>query len=318
MMQRFDIDIRFLHVGTPYKTPPKWIADNCFIDEWGGTWEKPEGSLYWDPTNTYPLADASIDDLETYPWPDPDDPGRYAGLGEKAKYLFENTDFALFIDNPMLGVFEISWMVLRGPNFFSDMITDPEFCHRLLEKATDFQARLYHNLVAACGNRVECIVMSDDLGTQQNAFISPETYRKFILPCHRRQVEAIKQVGDVKISLHSCGNVYALIPDLIEAGIEVLNPIQVSAGKMGDTARLKSDFGDKMVFWGGVCSQQVLPHGTIAEVEAEVKRRLHDLAPGGGYIFAPSHNIQADVPPENTIAMYDAAKKFASVDKLQD
>jgi uroporphyrinogen decarboxylase len=150
--------------------------------------------------------------------------------------------------------------------------------------------------------------MGDDLGVQNNAMMSPATYQRMVKPYHHEAFKLIKRYTEAKVFLHSCGSVYKLLPDLIDAGVEILNPVQVSAKDM-DTQRLKREFGDRLSFWGAIDTQHVLPYGSPDEVRAEVERRIRDLAPGGGYVLAPVHNIQADVPPINVISMYQHARQ---------
>jgi uroporphyrinogen decarboxylase len=160
----------------------------------------------------------------------------------------------------------------------------------------------------AVGPYIDLITFSDDLGSQRAPLISPKMYRRMIKPYQAEVIAAIKRRSKAKVFFHSCGNVYPLIGDLIEIGVDVLNPVQVSAGEMGDTARLKREFGDRITFCGAVDTQWVLPHGTTDDVRSEVRRRIRDLAPGGGYILAAVHCIQPDVPPENVLAMFDEAR----------
>jgi uroporphyrinogen decarboxylase len=156
------------------------------------------------------------------------------------------------------------------------------------------------------GQYIQVVKMGDDLGTQNGPLMSPATYRQMIKPYHREIFRLIKQYTDAKVFLHSCGSVYKLLPDLIDAGVEILNPVQVSAHDM-DTRRLKTEFGNRLSFWGAIDTQHVLPNGNPEEVKAEVERRVSDLAVGGGYVLAPVHNVQADVPPGNVITMYQHA-----------
>jgi len=158
------------------------------------------------------------------------------------------------------------------------------------------------------GDLVDLTMFGDDLGTQQGPVMSPALYRRLIKPTHARMVQVIKKFRK-PVLLHSCGSVAAFIPDLIEIGIDALHPVQVTARDM-DTAHLKREFGRDMAFWGGIDTHRVLPRGTTAEVREEVRKRIADLAPGGGYVLGAVHNIQAEVPVENILAMVEAAKEF--------
>jgi uroporphyrinogen decarboxylase len=162
-------------------------------------------------------------------------------------------------------------------------------------------------LLEEAGDEVDVLITGDDLGSQSAPLISPRMYRKLIKPYHAELMSAIKRRTKAKIFYHSDGDIYPLIGDLIDIGVDLLNPVQVSAGEMGDTARLKKMFGDRLSFCGAIDSQEVLPHGTPDDVQREVRRRIKDLAPGGGYVLASVHCLQPDVPPENVIAMFDEA-----------
>lgn len=158
---------------------------------------------------------------------------------------------------------------------------------------------------------------SGDFATQQSLFISPDTFRKMIKPYHQELIQHIKRKTQAKVLLHTCGAVRPLLPDLIEIGVDIIQPVQVSAVGM-DTAELKREFGSRLSFWGGGCdSQKVLPHGSVDDVRAEVEKRMGDLAPGGGFVFSPVHNVQFDVPPENVVAMFDHALKLSKGGNLR-
>jgi uroporphyrinogen decarboxylase len=159
------------------------------------------------------------------------------------------------------------------------------------------------------GNNIDVIMWGDDLAMQQATFMSPEMYRELIKPRHKRMVAALKSRSSAKVHYHCCGSVYPLIEDLIDIGIDALNPIQVAARNM-DPARLKDEFGERLAFWGAIDTQGVLPHGSPEEVRAEVRRIIDILGKGGGYILASVHNIQAEVKPENIAAMFEEGKSY--------
>ena len=161
------------------------------------------------------------------------------------------------------------------------------------------------------GEYVDLVQLNEDLGTQRGPMMAPATFRRIYKPRMRRLVEHIHKKTKARIYLHSCGSIYRFIPDIIEIGIEVLNPVQVNAVEM-DSARLKREFGKDLTFWGGGCDPVVLQNGSPEDVAKEVKRRIHDLAPGGGFVFGSVHNIQAKVPVENIVALFDAAKEFGA------
>jgi uroporphyrinogen decarboxylase len=150
---------------------------------------------------------------------------------------------------------------------------------------------------------VDVLVTGDDLGSQDSTMMSPADYRRLIKPHEAELLAAIHENCGAKVFFHSCGNVYPIVADLIDIGVDILNPVQVSAGEMADTARLKREFGARLSFCGGIDTRDVMPNGTTDDVRAEVRRRIADLASGGGYIAAAVHCIQPDVPPDNVVAM---------------
>lgn len=308
ILERFDIDTRALPLGTPERRPDRELSATAFIDEWGVTWSKPEGGHYINTAGPFhQLDEPSVRDVERHDWPEPDDPGRYRGLRERARALHEQTDYAVVLG---LGVGPVhQCQFLRGyAQWLEDLLARPAFAQALLERVTDILTAIARRALQQTADYVDVVMFGDDVGTQKSPLVRPELYRALIKPCHRRMAEVVKSFGK-PLLYHSCGSVYALIPDLIEAGVDILNPIQVSAAHM-DTRRLKSEFGGELAFWGAIDNQGLLPRGTPEEVRAEVRRRIRDLAPGGGYVLAAAHNIQADVPPENVVAMFEEAREF--------
>ena len=312
ILEKFEIDTRYVRIKPPNNWRLKLLSDNSYIDEWGTKFKKPKSSLYYDPVPPYPLDNAtSIKEIKRYPWPDSQDPGRIKGLEEEARNLYENTDYAIIADIPFLGPLECSWQQLRGPKFLEDLIINKSFAKALLEKIANIQIQIFDKYLDAVGKYIQVVMVSEDLGVQNSTIISPKLYREMIKPIHAKLWGYVKKKTDAYLFLHSCGSVYALIPDIIELGVDILNPVQVSAKNM-DTKRLKKEFGTHLTFWGGVDTQRVMPNGSLEEVEKEVKRRIKDLAPGGGYVLTAVHSIQPDVKPENICCMYESAKKYGT------
>jgi uroporphyrinogen decarboxylase len=190
-----------------------------------------------------------------------------------------------------------------------DLAGNPDFILALMRKITDLMKASVIKLLEEAGDCIDVLITGDDLGMQNAPMMSPKMYRRLIKPFHAELMSEIKRRTKAKIFYHSDGNVYPLIGDFIEIGVDLLNPVQVSAKDMGDTARLKREFGDRLSFCGAIDTQWVLPYGTPADVRAEVRRRINDLGPGGGYVLASVHCIQPDVSPENVCAMLDEAKQ---------
>jgi len=230
--------------------------------------------------------------------------------GEFAKKIREKTDY-LVVGSNFAGNIFAGAQGLRGWDvFLLDLLESPAFAEALMDKIADVYCERFDRYWDALGPYIDVIQVSDDLGTQEAPIISPEIYRKMIKPYHQKLYSYIHKKSNVPIVMHTDGSVYKLIPDIIETGVDFLNPVQASAKDM-DTKRLKKEFGDVLGFWGGGCdTQRILPHGTRQEIRDEVKRRIDDLAPGGGFIFSQVHNILPDVPPENIMAMYEAVWEF--------
>jgi uroporphyrinogen decarboxylase len=308
ILRRFDVDARPLLLGSPDGRPDRWVSPDAFVDEWGVTWTRPEGGHFIGTDGPfYRLEEPTLQDLDRVSWPDPDDPGRYRGLRERARALRENTDYAVVLT---LGVGPVhQCQFVRGyGEWLEDLLLNPAFAEGLLDRVVEPWVRIADRALREAGAYVDVVMYGDDVGTQGGPLVRPELYRRVIKPRHRRMADTVKRHGK-PILYHSCGSVYALIPDLIDVGIDVLNPVQVTAADM-DTRRLKREFGADLAFWGAINTQQVLPLGTPQDVRGEVKRRIEDLAAGGGYVLCAVHNIQPEVPPENVVAMYEASLEF--------
>jgi uroporphyrinogen decarboxylase len=305
-MVRFGSDGRAIWPGPAPAVHKRELANDTFVDEWGVTWQRRPSVAYYEVVDA-PLANATEDDIERYAWPDLTHPSRFGGLASKARAIRAN-GYAVVA---MTGVSPFEQIgLLRGlAAWLIDLAVNPEFAQALLNKVTSLMKASVVKLLEEAGDYIDVVVTSDDLGTQKAPMISPRMYRKMVKPYHAELLSAIKSRTKAKVFFHSDGNIYPLIGDLVEIGVDLLNPVQVSATNMGDTARLKREFGDRLSFCGGIDTQDVLPRGTMNDVRREVRRRIQDLAPGGGYVLAAVHCIQPDVPPENVCAMFDEAIK---------
>ncbi len=308
MLTRFDIDTRSVSQGAPDHWQDIVFPDGSYQDEWGVTRSRPAGCLYYDLTKSPLAGDADVADLEKVRWPDPHDPGRCRGLHEEARRLRQETDYAIVLNMP--GGVVTQAQFLRGfEDWFADLIANPAFYHALMEKLTDLWIEMAQDELDAVGDRMDLCFFGDDVAFQDGPMMSMDLYRKMVKPYHKRVFSYIKSHSSAKILYHSCGSVVHLIPDLIEIGVDVLNPIQVSAKGM-DSQTLKREFGKDLCFWGAIDTQRVLPFGKPEDVKAEVKQRIEELGRGGGYVLCAVHNLQADVSPENICAMYDAAREY--------
>jgi uroporphyrinogen decarboxylase len=292
--------------GPPIAPLAKTISEDCFIDALGTTWRKAPGNIYFE-IHEHPLRNATIDDLENYQWPDVAHPSRFKNLRAEAKALHEEGQAVLLFTGA--GIFSPACEMRSVEQILYDLAANPEFVTALLTKLEKLTCDCMVAALREAGEYVDIVVTGDDVASQAGPMMSPAMYRRLIKPHHARMFAAIRDNTKAKLYLHSCGNVYRLIGDFIDVGVELLNPVQVSAGEMGDTARLKREFGNRLSFLGGIDTQWALPFGTTEDVRAEVRRRIHDLAPGGGYIAAAVHCLQPDVPLENVLAMCDEVVK---------
>jgi uroporphyrinogen decarboxylase len=241
-------------------------------------------------------------------WRMPSDPHRFEGLKERAKAVHEEGKIVC-LGGLSAGVTEMhSW--LRGfENYYTDFYLNPDLAGYLMDKIVELKEQYWACALAEAGEYADVVMEADDMAGQERLLLSPKLYRKFIKPRHTRLFSFIKEQAPVKIFFHTCGAIRPLVGELIESGIDILNPVQKSAGGM-DLSALKREFGPDVVFWGGgVDTQHVFNSGTPEQVRDDVKESLDSLAPGGGFVFGTVHNTQADVPPENIMAMWETLQE---------
>jgi uroporphyrinogen decarboxylase len=302
VMFRLGSDARTVVPGPAESILRRDVSEDNMVDDWGISWSRAPGSMYIE-MGPAPLRSATIDDLDRYPWPNLAPAGRFDGMAKRAKAI-QDAGYAS-VSLAGISMFEQA-CGLRGIDvLLMDMAADEEFFTALMSKIKEMMIGCAVELLREAGPYIDVFVVADDLGMTGGPMMSPASYRRLIKPHQAELYAAIKQHTSAKIFLHSCGNIYPLLGDLAEIGVDLINPVQVSAGPMGDTARLKREFGDRLSFCGGIDTQRVMPHGTTDDVREEVRRRIRDLAPGGGYVAAAVHCIQPDVPPENIVAMCD-------------
>jgi uroporphyrinogen decarboxylase len=275
----------------------------------------PKNGFYFDSIHV-PLAKATtqkdiddcLDQIESYDRPDHLDRS-YEDLAQKAEGLRQTTDYCLvgFFGGH---IFQASQTLRGWEPFLVDLIENQKFAEALMDRLTEVNIRRFERYARTIGPHVDVIHFEDDLGMQDRPLISPALYRKMVKPYQRKLFEFAKSRCQAFLLYHTDGAVAPLIADFIEMGVDALNPVQVSAEGM-ETRTLKKEFGQDITFWGAGCeSQTILPSGTLQEISDEVKRRLDDLAPGGGFVFSPIHNIQAGVAPENIITMFKTAREY--------
>jgi uroporphyrinogen decarboxylase len=316
LLRRFHVDTRYVSAG-PASTWKGGIVRlerggrvwHDLTDEFGVRWSMPDDQpLYMDIT-LHPLAKATVKDVRDYAWPKGDDPSRFAGLRERALGLRRDTPYAV-VSGISGVIYETCWYLRGLEQWFCDLLTAPELCEAMLDQTLKFWLDWFRLFLEEVGDVVDVIMIGDDLAGQDGPLFDPGIYRRLVKPRQRRLVEYIGSHTKAKIWYHTCGSCAAFIPDLLENGIHILNPVQLSARDM-DPFDLKRRFGRDLAFWGGGCdSQHVLPRGTPAEVAENVRRNLEAFKPGGGFVFNSIHNIQGDVPPENIIALFDTAYEY--------
>jgi uroporphyrinogen decarboxylase len=279
-----------------------------YFDEWGITHRKPrpDGLYYSLWKAPLELPELTAADLANHPWPRLNDPRRIAGLRHQAE-AYRAAGYAVVLKDPFAGVFEMAQRIVGMQTLLVMMATDKPLAAALFDKLVELKLDFWEMALPQLADVVDVISQADDYGTQASQIISPPMFRQQLKPRLKILFDCLRRLAPgARRFFHSCGNVRPLLPDYIEIGVEILNPVHIRAVGM-EPAALKRDFGKDLVFWGGgVDTQGVLPNGTPQEVKDDLHRNLDALAPGGGYVFNTVHNIQADVPPENLIAMYEA------------
>jgi uroporphyrinogen decarboxylase len=320
LLERFHVDIRYVCAHGP-DSFKGGIEQNIrdgrlwhdLKDEFGVVWSMPDDQQLYMDISHHPLADATVEEIADYPFPDGGDPTRFTGVREKALELRNETPYA--ISTGISGVvYEICWYMRGLERWFIDMIENPVFCEALLDKTLKFWLDYFDGFLAEVGDLVDVVMIGDDLTGQSGPLFSPDFYRKVVKPKQKRLVQHIKSLTKAKIWYHTCGCCYKYIPELIDNGIDILNPVQIGLPNM-EPERLKGEFGKQLVFWGGgIDAQHVLPFAKPEEIRNSVKANLEIFKSGGGYVFNNVHNIQVGVPPENIVALYDAAYEFGFYD----
>jgi len=311
LVEAMQVDICYIKLRAPTNRGSPRNDNGLIFDEWGVGYQKVmrPGGFYFEMVS-HPLGNATLKDIQDYPWPDPYDPGRTDGLWEQVEFIRRETDKAIMakFTTP---IWEQAWYLRGLEQWMIDLVVNPEIANAILDKVCQVAMGLAEVGLNAVGDQVDILRLSgDDLGTQVRPMISPHMYEIFIKPRFERlwrfaKGKLLQKNPAGKLMLHSCGNVRLFIPSWIEMGLDVLDPIQPRAVGM-EPEGLKRDFGKQLVFHGGIDIQHTLPFGTPDEVRAEVQRYIQILGPGGGYIVAPAHNVQNDVPAANLVAMRDA------------
>ena len=306
VLEALDIDIRDVGgILVPEGTQERRVSETERVDAWGIGY-KWNGHHF--EAVTRPLAGASVAELERYPWPDAEkiDRRRIGALREEARRLRDETPYVVCARHPVYGVLELGLWMCGYDEFFLRMAAEPEFVRRFFDIVWAYQRRVVEIYYGAVGPYIDFTTSGDDFGEQRGPLISPAMFREMVLPYLEERIRLIGRYTEAAFFHHSCGSIREIIPDLLGAGVSILNPIQPRARAM-EPEGLKRDFGADVVFYGGVDTQELLPGGTPEEVEAETRRLIGVLGREGGYVLSAAHTLQEDVPAENVVAMYRAA-----------
>lgn len=308
ILSALDIDTRAVFTGQPVIEDPQKTGQRTYRDSWGVERVKPEHSFYYDQFH-FPLSgEITLSDIKNYPWPDPDDPSITQGLKERVTWVRENTDCAVVLRVPSPFVHVSQY--LRGfEDWYCDLALNTKILEALFDAILEVTMQMAKNVLQEVGQEVDVIVCGDDLGGQRRLQMRHEQYLKYIKPRHAKHFRQLHELSPAKFLFHSCGSVASIIDDLIDIGVDALNPIQVAAEGM-DPVELKKKYHGRMAFWGAMDTQHVLPHGNVEDVKKMVEERIEQMGEGGGYVLAAVHNIQPDVPVDNILAMFEHARQY--------
>jgi uroporphyrinogen decarboxylase len=314
VMDRLGVDVKNVspRSSATYKVEIKEMDEyKYFYDEFSIGWRMPkEGGWYYDMFDHPLKGEITEDRVDRFRWPNPLDAARFLGLKESAQRAAQKEKRAVVIGNMCAGVMEVFAWVRGFEDYFADFVRNPKLACKIMDRVLEMKLAYWGHALEILGDMIDVAQDADDFAGQEGLLISPETYRKLVKPRHKELFHFIHSHSNAKVFFHSCGSIRDVIPDLIEIGVDIINPVQVSAVGM-DSAELKREFGKDLVFWGGgVDTQRVLGSGTPQQVREDVKRRLADLMPGGGFVFAAVHNIQGNVPPENIVAMWETLQEY--------
>lgn len=306
VLRYLNIDTRGIHGNSPSDVVKERIDEETYINQFGIKYKRSSSGLYYDMVE-FPLNDKDVEYLENYSWPDPyDEDGIPQNLETRAKNLYKDGQYALVGDMVESGIFEPCWYLRGLDKFLMDLLANKDFAHKLMEGMLNYQTKRYEMFLDRVGKYLDVVFVGDDLATSDKTIMSANTYREMVKPYQKRYFQSIKNMTDARLLYHSDGNIYDFVGNLIEIGIDILNPIE--PGALNED-KLKRNYGDQLCFWGGIDTKQVLPNGSPIDVKQEVEKRINQLGPEG-YVVTSVHDIQADTPAENVIAMFNEATSF--------
>jgi uroporphyrinogen decarboxylase len=310
ILDRFDVDFLPLMPKTAAE-PPALDNQRCYVDRWGIERRLPEdGGHYY--VSQPPLGAAEMSsDLRAFAWPEPQ--RDWSNLGAQARELYQATTKALVL-NLEVGFLHQTQFLRGFDRWLIDLAGNSAFAQELMDRVLDIWLAEAEAMINATKGCADVVIYADDIAFQDRPMVSPRMYRELLKPRQKRVFDLLAGSG-MTVLYHSCGDVWSLLPELVDMGVQALNPIQVSAGRMGNTAELKKEWGNELTFWGGIDTHHILPHGSTQAVHKETWRRFDDLAHDGGYVLAAVHNIQPDTPPANVCALFDAADGWSKWQK---
>lgn len=307
ILKHFDVDTRSVGtILTPKESLFQRISEDEYIDEWGI--RRVFTGLYWEAVNA-PLKDATLEDLDHYPFPNPESISteELDEIEKQAKDLYENTDYVICGEHPVYGIFELGCWMCGFDEFLYRLAAEPEFVEKFFEKVLEYQKKVIELYYGRIGKYIHYTSSGDDFATQNAPFLSPSMFQELVEPYFKERIAYTKKYTNAYYLHHSCGSIYMLLNDLIDSGVEIINPIQPKARDM-EPQRLKKEFGDRIVFHGGIDTQELLPFMSIPQIKEKVAETIDIMIQDGGYIFAAAHNIQEDVAPEKLMVMLETAR----------
>ncbi|MFC2144805.1 uroporphyrinogen decarboxylase family protein [Actinomycetota bacterium] len=297
------VDTRYIYPNAPSNYQFKENADGTFKDEFGTVYRRVG---YYADAHSSPLRDKTFEEIKSFKFPDPADPSRFEGIRERAVSLNENTEYSIWA-GPVNSLFYLSWCLRGLDQFMVDLYGDPDIAEYLMDAIVDWNLGFFEKFYGEIGDLIDVFWIGDDWGIQNGPLVSPEYFRREVVPRFKKMISYIKTKTEAKCCYHSCGATYWCIGDMIEMGVDIIHPLQANADG-NDTEKIKEEFGKKIMFHGGTNNQGVF-HKNIHILTIDTLKRIKDLAPGGGYIFSSGHNIQANMPPENIVRLFELARE---------
>jgi uroporphyrinogen decarboxylase len=298
------VDTWYIWPNAPESYVYRENDDGTFSDEFGTIYKKVG---YYYECFRPPLKGKTLEDIKAYKFPDPQDESRFIGLRDQTKELFNNTDYSIW-SGPVNNLFYFAWCLRGMEDFMMDLYSDKSLAIYLMDKIVDWNIGFFDKYYNEIGQFIDVFWMGDDWGVQNGPIMSPVYFRDEVVPRFKKMISFIKTKTKAKCCYHTCGSTYWCMEDLIEMGVDIVQPLQVTA-EGNDTEIVKKEFGKKLVVHGGTNNQGVF-HKDIHTLTIDTLKRIKDLAPGGGYIFSSGHNIQANMPPENILRLFELAREF--------